>query len=69
VEDVKRAAGADLDTSLGMIEFPKISKENGHRFLLIESEALDCKQLRFEIGSGEGGTCLRAVRVLNPCAN
>lgn len=69
VEDVKRAAGPDLDFSLGMIEFPKVSKEDGHRYLLIESEDLDCRQLRFEVGSGAGGTCLRKLRVLNPCAN
>lgn len=69
VEDVKRAARPDLESSLGMIEFPKISEEDGRRFLLIESEDLDCRQLRFEVGSGAGGACLRTLRVLNPCAN
>jgi hypothetical protein len=66
VEDVQRAAGKDLDFSLGMIDVPKLSEEDGHHFLLIESEALNCKQLRFEIGS-PGGTCLQALRVVNPC--
>jgi len=68
VEDVKHAAGSDLSNSLGMIEIPKVSNEDGRRFLLIESEALDCGQLRFEIGSAAGGACLRTLRVLNPCA-
>lgn len=68
VNEIKHAAGPDSNFLLGMIEVPTLSVEDGHRFLLIESEALHCKQLRFEVGSHTGGVCLQTLRVLNPCA-
>ena len=66
VEKVKRSAGADLDYSLGLLEDTKVTDEKGHRFIVVSSDALDCRQLRFEIGSR---TCLESLHVLDTCGD
>jgi len=67
VEEIKRGAGTRLDVSLGMLEDSTIKEENGHRDLLVSADALDCKQLRFEIRASPRDRCLRAVRVIDTC--
>lgn len=69
VEEVKRGAGTRLDESLGMLEDSKLTEENGHRQLLVSADALDCKQLRFEVRASPRERCLRAVRVIDTCGD
>jgi hypothetical protein len=67
VQDIRRDADADLDFSLGMLGNSKITEENGRRFLLVEADNLNCRQLRFEIESRVDGPWLKNVQVLKPC--
>ena len=66
VDDVRRGTGQDLDHSLGMLEDPRVTEENGRRVIVVGSEVLDCRTLRIEAGSA-GDACLRTLRVLDGC--